>query len=74
MDADFCIEALQEALVRFGRPVIFNTDCQWIDGQFPGGLTRTPIDRRVSPRTCRPPGERLAVRVHLAVTCDPRRA
>jgi putative transposase len=26
MDAAFCIEALQEALVRFGRPEIFNTD------------------------------------------------
>ena len=26
MDADFCIEALEEALDRFGRPEIFNTD------------------------------------------------
>jgi len=26
MDADFCIEALQEAKARFGRPAIFNTD------------------------------------------------
>lgn len=26
MDADFCIEALQEAMARFGRPVIFSTD------------------------------------------------
>jgi putative transposase len=26
MDVAFCIEALQEALARFGRPVIFNTD------------------------------------------------
>ena len=26
MEADFCIEALQEALARFGRPEIFNTD------------------------------------------------
>jgi putative transposase len=26
MEADFCIEALQDALVRFGRPEIFNTD------------------------------------------------
>ncbi len=26
MDADFCIEALQEALSRYGRPCIFNTD------------------------------------------------
>jgi putative transposase len=26
MDVEFCIEALQEACVRFGRPEIFNTD------------------------------------------------
>lgn len=26
MEADFCIDALQEALARFGRPEIFNTD------------------------------------------------
>jgi len=26
MHADFCIEALQEALTRFDRPDIFNTD------------------------------------------------
>src|SRR5215472_14923256 len=26
VDADFCIEALQEAMVRYGRPEIFNTD------------------------------------------------
>ena len=26
MDADFCIEALEEALERFGKPEIFNTD------------------------------------------------
>jgi putative transposase len=26
MEADFCIEALQEALARFGTPEIFNTD------------------------------------------------
>jgi putative transposase len=26
MDAQFCVRALQEALVRYGRPEIFNTD------------------------------------------------
>ncbi len=38
MDAEFCIEALSEAIARFGRPKIFNTDqgsqftsWQWID-------------------------------------------
>ena len=26
MDIDFCVEALEEALVRYGKPAIFNTD------------------------------------------------
>src|SRR5690606_27689628 len=26
MDADFCVAALEEALARFGKPEIFNTD------------------------------------------------
>ena len=26
LDAEFCVEALEEALLRFGRPEIFNTD------------------------------------------------
>jgi putative transposase len=26
LGADFCIEALEEALARYGRPEIFNTD------------------------------------------------
>jgi putative transposase len=26
MDVEFCIEALEDALARFGRPEIFNTD------------------------------------------------
>jgi putative transposase len=26
MEADFCVEALEEALARHGRPEIFNTD------------------------------------------------
>jgi putative transposase len=26
MDADFCVEALKEALAKYGRPEIFNTD------------------------------------------------
>ena len=28
MQADFCIEAVEEALARFGKPEIFNTDSQ----------------------------------------------
>jgi transposase InsO family protein len=26
MDADFCVTALEEAIARFGKPEIFNTD------------------------------------------------
>ena len=26
MDTDFCVEALQEAIQRFGEPEVFNTD------------------------------------------------
>jgi len=26
MDADFCVDALEEALSRYGKPEIFNTD------------------------------------------------
>ena len=47
LEAAFCIEALEEALARYGRPEIFNTDSQMDQRQFPGGLTLTPIDRLV---------------------------
>jgi putative transposase len=34
MDADFCVEALKEALAKYGKPEIFNTDqgSQWTSG------------------------------------------
>ena len=40
MDASFCIEALREALARFGKPDIFNTDqgSQFTSGAFTGVL------------------------------------
>src|SRR5580698_2555914 len=40
MDAEFCIEALEEALSRFGRPEIFNTDqgSQFTSPRFTGVL------------------------------------
>ena len=40
MDAEFCIEALEEALMRFGRPEIFNTDqgSQFTSPRFTGVL------------------------------------
>ena len=40
MDAGFCVEALQEALARYGRPEIFNTDqgSQFTSCDFTGAL------------------------------------
>ncbi|GBQ14668.1 transposase [Swaminathania salitolerans LMG 21291] len=38
MDSEFCIEALQEALIRYGAPEIFNTD--------QGSNSRRPGSRR----------------------------
>ena len=34
MDAEFCVAALKEALARFGKPNIFNTDSQKIEASF----------------------------------------
>jgi putative transposase len=40
MDVDFCLEAVEEALPRYGRPQIFNTDqgSQFKSGDFTGLL------------------------------------
>ena len=40
MEADFCVEALQEAIARHGRPEIFNTDqgVQFTSADFLAGL------------------------------------
>ena len=45
VDADFCIEALQEAMVRYGRPEIFNTDqgSQFTSPRFTEVLTEAAI-------------------------------
>ena len=45
MEADFCIEALEEALVRHGRPEVFNTDqgSQFTSEAFTGMLIRNTI-------------------------------
>jgi putative transposase len=46
MEAAFCVEALEEALARHGRPEIFNTDqgSQFTDGDF----TKVLIDAGVA--------------------------
>ena len=45
MEADFCVEALEEALARFGKPEIFNTDqgSQFTSQAFTGVLMREKI-------------------------------
>ena len=45
MDADFCIEALKEALAKYGKPKIFNTDqgSQFTSGAWIDVLTDAKI-------------------------------
>jgi len=45
MDAEFCIEALREAMERFGQPDIFNTDqgAQFTSTEFVGELTERKV-------------------------------
>lgn len=45
LEADFCVEALEEALARYGRPEIFNTDqgSQFTGDAFTGLLMRNQI-------------------------------
>ena len=45
MEADFCVEALEEALARYGKPQIFNTDqgSQFTSMAFTGVLLREEI-------------------------------
>ena len=45
MDADFCVEALEEALCRYGTPEIFNTDqgAQFTSEAFTGALKAAGI-------------------------------
>jgi putative transposase len=45
LGADFCVEALEEALARYGKPEIFNTDqgCQFTGAEFTGVLEHCGI-------------------------------
>jgi len=45
LDADFCVEALNEAMHRFGPPQIMNTDqgCQFTSFAWSGRLKRSGI-------------------------------
>ena len=42
MDAGFCVEALQEALGRFGKPAIFNTDLRVLGDSRCGSVVDGP--------------------------------
>ena len=46
MDSDFCVDALEEALGRYGRPEIFNTDqgAQFTSEAFTGVLKKAGVD------------------------------
>jgi putative transposase len=54
LDADFCVEALEEALARFGKPEIFNTDqgSQFTSIAFTGVLEREKIAISMDGRGC----------------------
>ena len=45
LGAEFCVEALEEALAQYGKPEIFNTDqgCQFTSTEFTGVLDRCHI-------------------------------
>ena len=53
MDADFCIEALDEAMARHGRPQIFNTDqgSQFTSPRFTDVLTEAGVKVSNAPRS-----------------------
>jgi transposase InsO family protein len=52
LGADFCVEALEEALAQHGKPEIFNTDqgCQFTSTEFTGVLERGGYLVRISKR------------------------
>ena len=40
MDAGFCVEALQDAMARYGKPEIFNTDSEYASATCSGDMHR----------------------------------
>lgn len=54
LDSAFCIEAVEEAIARYGRPTIFNTDqgAQFTSADFTGLLTRHDIQISMDGRGC----------------------
>ena len=54
LDVEFCLQALEEALARFGRPEIFNTDqgSQFTSPRFTGVLQRARVRISMDGRGC----------------------
>lgn len=74
MSTEFCVEALQEALTRYGAPEIFNTDqgAQFTAEDFTQVLQAKGV--RVSMDGCGRWRVHIAVRSPGAAAGDPRRA
>lgn len=54
LTTDFCLEAVQEAITRYGIPTIFNTDqgCQFTSQEFTGLLTHHGIQISMDGKGC----------------------
>jgi putative transposase len=54
LTTDFCLDAVQEAVVRYGTPEIFNTDqgCQFTSQEFTGLLTHHGIQISMDGKGC----------------------
>ena len=54
MESDFCVEALEEALSRYGKPEIFNTDqgAQFTSAAFTGVLKSAGISNSMDGKGC----------------------
>jgi putative transposase len=54
LSADFCVEAVEEAIARYGKPEIFNTDqgSQFTGSEFVGMLTQHRIRISMDGRGC----------------------
>lgn len=54
LTADFCVEAVTEAILRYGKPAIFNTDqgCQFTSLEFTGLLKQNGIAISMDGRGC----------------------
>ena len=76
LGADFCIEALEEALARYGKPEIFNTDqgCQFTSSEFTGVLDRCEITISMDGKgRCQGRDRRLATLLQRGATAsEPR--